>query len=42
MDIAGLSTALSSARLNNEVGIAMLSNTMDQSEHIGANIDLSV
>ena len=35
MDIAGLSTALSSARLHNEVGIAMLSKTMDQSEAAG-------
>lgn len=35
MDIAGLSTALSSARLSNQVGIAMLSKTMDQNEAAG-------
>ena len=35
MDIAGLSTALSSARLNNEVGIAMLSKSLDVSQATG-------
>ena len=35
MDIAGLSTALSTARLGNEVGVAMLSKAMDQNEAAG-------
>lgn len=35
MDIAGLSTALSTARLGNEVGVAMLGKAMDQNEAAG-------
>ena len=38
MDIAGLSTALSSARLSNQVGIAMLSKSMDQNEAAGEGL----
>ena len=35
MDIAGLSTQMSSNRMNNEVGVAMLSKTLDQNQNAG-------
>lgn len=35
MDIAGLSTQMSSSRMNNQVGIAMLSKSLDQNQSAG-------
>ncbi len=38
MDVAGLSTALSSASLTNRVSVAVLSKTMDTNEELGAGL----
>ncbi len=38
MDIAAVSMALSSARLNSEVGVAVLSKAMDSNESMGEGI----
>ena len=38
MDIAGVSMALAQTKTLNDVGVAVLSKTMDQQESIGAGI----
>lgn len=38
MDIAGLSTALSQVKVQNEFGVAMLKNSMDQLKVEGAEM----
>ena len=38
MDIAGVSMALAQTKAMNDVGVAVLSKTMDQQESIGAGI----
>lgn len=38
MDIAGVATGLSQAKLMNQVGIAMLSKSLDTSDDLGAGL----
>ncbi len=38
MDIAGISTALSNVRVQNQVGAAVLSKAMDTNEALGAGL----
>ncbi len=38
MDIAGLSMAMSSAKVNDSYGVAMLAKTLDQAETTGSQV----
>lgn len=38
MDIAGVATGLSQAKLMNEIGVAMLSKSLDTADNLGAGL----